>query len=407
MEENRALRIVIVGAGVAGGVIARGLRGLPGVSLTILEQVGPEDHVMAGNGLNIGPNALAALDRVLPALSGELRAASLSWTRWRAGLTSGAHLYEILLSDVAPCPGIRIRWSELYRIAREPVADLTRYRCRLVEVDFERDRPRITVESDAGDRDVIADIDLLIACDGRYSQVREQLCGTPAIQHLGIANFRLLIDDHGKTGIDDLEQWYTGPARLLFFRLRDGRVYLSGNNPLEPGAEIREDQKTAEYLRRTYLPQTGPIEPRCAALMETVCAQAESLHWSRAQEIGTRFRDASGRVLFVGDSAHAMAPTLGQGATQAIEDGAAFLALFRAARAEALVDFPALTAAYERLRSDRIEFVKRLSWDSSEPLLIGRDPVVTNRDRSTPEYRAKLRRMYTDLGFEGPRDRAA
>jgi salicylate hydroxylase len=398
--EGGMLRVVIIGSGVAGGVIARGLRRLPGLEVTLIEQVAEHDHLMAGNGLNIGPNALLALSRVLPDMATELRAASLPWTRWQAGLISGAPLYEIPLADVAACSGIRIRWSELYRIARQPVADLTRYETRFTEVEIEAGKPRITVERVAdGRRETIRDIDLLIACDGRYSRVREQLCGAPSIQHLGVANFRLLIDDNGKTGIDDLEQWYCGPARLLFFRLKDGRVYLSGNNPLEPGAEITDEQKTVAYMRRAYLPASGPVEPRCALLMDETFAGADSLHWSRAQEIDTRFHDQSGRVLFVGDCAHAMAPTLGQGATQALEDGAAFVALFRTLSERGALDVAALTAAYDGLRRERIEFVKRFSWDASEPLLIGRDPVVTNRDRTTPAYHAKLRRMYTDLGF--------
>lgn len=401
------LRIVLVGAGVAGGVIARGLRRLPGVEVILTEQVAAEDHAMAGNGLNIGPNALLALDTVLPDMAAELRAASLPWTRWQAGLINGAPLYEIPLADVAACSGIRIRWSELYRIAREPIADLTRFEHRFTGVEIDGDTSRVTLERLIdGRQEIIPDVDLLIACDGRYSRVREQLCGAPSIQHLGVANFRLLIEDNGKTGIDDLEQWYCGPARLLFFRLKDGRVYLSGNNPLEPGAEITDDQKTADYLRRTYLPTSGPVEPRCAFLMDETCARVDTLHWSRAQEIDTRFHDSSGRVLFVGDCAHAMAPTLGQGATQAIEDGAAFLALFRAMLKRGRLRVPALTAAYDRLRRERIEFVKRFSWDASEPLLIGRDPVATNRDRTTPAYHAKLRRMYTELGLGATEDLA-
>ena len=396
------MRVVLVGAGVAGGVIARGLSRIPGINLELVEQVAPEDHAMAGNGLNVGPNALWALEGLLPEIATELRAASRPWTRWHAALSDGTLLYEIKLADVAPCAGIRIRWSELYRIARERVAAVTRYDRRCVGVELAGDgTARVVVESTAGGgREQIRDVDLLIACDGRYSRIRELLCGAPAIRHLGVANFRLLIDDGGAIDIDDLEQWYTGPNRLLAFRLADGRVYLSGNFPIEAGRDIRDDEKTPAFLRDIYLPASGPIEPKCRQLMDATCDPHAVLHWSRAQEIDVRFHDAARRVLFVGDAAHAMAPTLGQGATQAIEDACALVALFERMRGPGF-SVPGLLEAYDRLRRERIEFVRRFSWDASESLLAGRDPVATNRPKSGPAYHQMLRRMYGELGF-GP-----
>ena len=74
-----------------------------------------------------------------------------------------------------------------------------------------------------------------MVAEGRYSSLRAQLCGPPAIRHLGVANFRVLLDDGGVLPIDDLEQWTSGPNRLLAFRVRDGLIYLSGNLPLVPG----------------------------------------------------------------------------------------------------------------------------------------------------------------------------
>ena len=55
------MKIAIVGAGVAGALLARRLAALPGVELLCLERVGPDDHSEAGTGLNVGPNAIKAL----------------------------------------------------------------------------------------------------------------------------------------------------------------------------------------------------------------------------------------------------------------------------------------------------------------------------------------------------------
>ncbi len=78
------MRIVIAGMGVAGGVIAAGLAQLPGIELVCVEQVARDDHALAGNGLNIGPNALTALKAALPAVAGALQEVSLPWRAWRA-----------------------------------------------------------------------------------------------------------------------------------------------------------------------------------------------------------------------------------------------------------------------------------------------------------------------------------
>jgi salicylate hydroxylase len=389
------LRVVIIGAGVAGGVIARGLQTLPGIQLTVIERVAADDHLASGNGLNIGPNALIALDAVMPEMAQELRAASLPWTRWKAALVSGEPLYEIPLEQVAESFGIRIRWSELYRIVRQSIGDVTLFEHRCSEIVYQADgRLSVGLEAADGTRSRLDGIDLLIAGDGRYSAVRAQFLGAPPIRHLGVANFRLLIKDHGATGIADMEQWYHGPARLLAFRLADGRIYLSGNFPVAPSGEIEDEQKTAAGLRAAYLPESGKVEAPCRYLLDATCAQISELHWSRAQEIPTAFHDERGRVLFVGDSAHAMAPTLGQGATQAIEDGAVFVALLRATLQRSPVDVVGLTGGYDRLRRERIEFVKRISWDASDSLLAGADPVATNVPKNGDAYRAKLRRLY-------------
>jgi 2-polyprenyl-6-methoxyphenol hydroxylase-like FAD-dependent oxidoreductase len=395
------MRIVIIGAGVAGGAIARGLRDLPETEVIVVEQVSHGDHANAGNGLNIGPNALAALDAVLPEMSAELRQVSLPWTRWRASLADGTPLFHIPLAEVASCAGIRIRWADLYASARQPVADITLYDRQFVAIEDSDPAGRLSINlatTTGGDRCEIGGIDMLIACDGRYSRVRELSRGKPSVRHLGVANFRLLIEDDGASGIDDMEEWFNGPSRFLAFRVPDGRIYLSGNFPLVPGQDVAAEQKTVDGLRRIYLPERGHVTSEYEALLEATCVQLDALHWSRAQEIPTDFRDRSGRILFVGDSAHAMAPTLGQGATQALEDSCALIALMRRTSADGPIDVPRLTAAYDVERRQRIEFVKQFSWDASRVLLLDGDPIAEGHRKSGYDYRAQLRQLYAVNG---------
>jgi len=112
------MKIAIAGLGVAGGVIATGLADLPGIEILAFEKVGPDDHAFAGNGLNIGPNALRALEAVLPGMAARLRAAARPWRQWRAATIGGEPLYEVALPQVASSDGVRGRRARASRTSR-------------------------------------------------------------------------------------------------------------------------------------------------------------------------------------------------------------------------------------------------------------------------------------------------
>jgi salicylate hydroxylase len=393
------VKIVVVGAGVAGAVIASAMRGFQDLDIICLEETGPDDHAHAGNGLNIGPNAMCALDAVTPKLAQMLREVSLPWTQWLARLADGTEIYRTPLDTVADRPGIRIRWSELYRTVRADARDRIRFHTSCAGVQRQPDG-RLTVltcRSTDDTTEALADVDLVIAGDGRYSALREELCGTPEPRHLGVANFRALVNDGGAIDVDDMEQWFNGPRRLIAFRLPGGLIYVSGNLPVAPGGAVPDQYKDPAFLRTAYVDGCAHPDPRLDALSSVFSANADSMHWARAQEIEPLFHDDSRRILFIGDAAHAMCPTLGQGATQAIEDAAAFVALAREAAEQGCLDPATLCEAFAALRTARIHFVKTLSWDASDTLVFGADPVAANRRKAQPAFKLHLKKLYNDV----------
>lgn len=390
------MRIAIAGVGVAGGVIATGLAQVPGVEVLAFEKVGAGDHALAGNGLNVGPNAVLALERALPRMAARLREIALPWRQWRASTMGGEPLYHVDLAQVAAGDGLRIRWADLYRACREHAGTAVRYQAEVRAARQAADGRLVLQVRRDGQEQAVGDIDLLVAADGRYSALRQQACGTAPVTHLGVGNFRVLLDDRGEWPVDDLEQWFEGPHRLLAFRLRGGLVYLSGNIPVPVGEDIPAQCKTASWLEQAYTPASGTMAPAPLALLRGACRAAAggSLHWSRLQEAGTCWHDASARILFPGDAGHPMVPTLGQGATTAIEDAAVFVEHLRAALSRGRVDVPQLLRRYADARRERIEFIRRFSWEASD-VLVRADPAYGHvRAKGGSAYREKLRRLY-------------
>src|SRR5262249_25541988 len=152
------------------------------------------DHAESGTGLNIGPNARLALQAHDPALSDAITAAGLPWRQWRISLTDGTVLFDLPLSRVAGNDGWRIRWSELYRVLRDAAAPAVADDCAITSIARNGHAPSIAWER-GGARQRIDKVDLLIAADGRYSQVRRALAGDAASRMVGVAISRVLVPD--------------------------------------------------------------------------------------------------------------------------------------------------------------------------------------------------------------------
>jgi salicylate hydroxylase len=119
------------------------------------------------------------------------------------------------------------------------------------------------------------------------------------------------------------------------------------------------------------------------------------------QEVDALFADQTGHVLLLGDAAHGMVPTLGQGATQAVEDACLAAAQIRAhwlgaRRAKMPVDVPKLVRSIAERRAERIRFAMDFSLDATDTMLAGADPVAGTLRKLERPFQEKLRRLYCD-----------
>ena len=398
------MRIVIVGAGVAGCVMARKLSCLDGVEVICLERVQRDDHSEAGTGLNVGPNAVKAVKAIDPELADRITEASYLWRNWRISLTDGTVLFDLPLTKVAEGPGWRIRWSQLYHVLREAAGASVRYGCEITKVDRDAGDPRKTsIEwTQNGTTHRLNRIDLLIAADGRYSKVRRAISAEPPVRQVGVAIFRLLVPDTSNGLIDDYEQWFNGPNRLLSFRVPDNHIYVAGAFPISPEAPIPDDLKTPAVLREVFTPRGAPPSAQARWLIDAVCQNAGDTHWARMQEHDMLYRAADCNVLYLGDAAHGMVPTLGQGATQAIEDAANAAALIARRYQVGQQDVDDWLSEIEASRQDRMRFVMEFSLEATDTMLAGADPVAGTRHKNEAPFQNKLKALYRDVGLPLP-----
>jgi salicylate hydroxylase len=392
----RRFRIVVAGAGVAGAIVARGLSDLDAVEVICLERAAEGDQTEAGTGLNVGPNAIKALALHMPDLARTVTEASMPWRRWTIDLTDGRRLFDLDLLDVADNPGIRIRWAELYRLLRQDLP--IRYGVAATGTDLQPDgRLGVRTISLAGAASEIADVDLLIAADGRYSRLRSQLVAATEPTHLGISMYRVLIPQGRDCPIDEYGQWFNGPNRLLAFTVPGGYVYCAGTFPVESAdGAIPDGMKDPEVLRRLYMPEDAAPSPEAAFLIDGIAERVRDIHWARAQEDAIAYSVSGWPVLFIGDASHPMIPTLGQGATQAVEDACCVVDRVKdaLARGRPLGEVP---EDVEAIRHERVRFVMDFSRDASDTMLAGADPVAGTLAKLQPDFQDKLRRLYREV----------
>jgi salicylate hydroxylase len=395
MAARRRPRVVIAGAGIAGSLIASGLSDRDDVEVICLERTPSGEQMDAGTGLNVGPNAIKALRRSQPERAATIVANSIPWERWTIELTDGERLMDLPLAQVADNPGIRIRWAELYALLRAPIAAVTRYGAELAACSADDGRIAASVRDVAsGEVTSIGDIDLLIAADGRYSVARQTFLGVETPQFLGVCLYRLLFPVEDDCPIDDYTQWFNGPRRLLAFRVPGNFVYLAGSFPILDGM-VPPEMKDGARLRQIYVPASGKVSAPVDYLLDKIEAHADRIHWARLQDGSVQYTGPAG-VLFVGDAAHPMVPTLGQGATQAVEDACVVADTIRAMldRGRDLRDVP---RAVDMQRGERARFVVDFSREATDTMLEGADPVAGTRRKTSPDFLGRLERLYRQV----------
>jgi 2-polyprenyl-6-methoxyphenol hydroxylase-like FAD-dependent oxidoreductase len=338
-------RTAVVAGGGLGGLSAAVALHLRGWQVTVLEQAPSLEPV--GAGISLWPNALRALD-VLGLGSAVRAQATLSGPggirhpdgRWLTQLDLGAAI-TARFGD----PLVLVHRAELVDLLVGRLsAGVVRTGTTVLGVSVGDGDRRASVMTTGGELSA----DVVVAADGIRSVLREAVVsGHGSPRYAGYTAWRMVVPrpDGTTTGF---ETWGRDGLRFAVFPLSAERLYCYATATAPVGARSRDEK--AELVR-LFCGWHEPIPQIVAGLRSD-----QILHQDIEELVPPLPGFARGRVVLIGDAAHAMTPELGQGGCLAIEDAVVL--------ASVLDSEPSIAAALQRYTALRLPRTSSLALRS-------------------------------------------
>lgn len=340
---GRSLRVLVVGAGVGGISVARGLL-RDGHDVTVFERR-PEVRA-AGGAVTVWSNG----ETVLRQLGVDMHGAGQLLSTVRAVTSTGRPLATLDVSALAERLGAPVRMVPrrvlLGRLLDGFPAD--RIRCDSHAIAFTGTREGVRVEFADG-RSVEGD--LLIGADGLHSMVRDAVGGRAA-KPTGWCSWQGLISlaeiDHRDTALmvvgerGNLGLWPAGGSEVQWwFDLPWSHDFVRPHRPIET-------------IRSHFAGWSEAVDRVLAALTDEELAHSPYPHFRHPMPPAGR-----GPVTLLGDAAHTMPPTLAQGTNQALLDTMVLCKALSDRAGNGGV--PSALRWYERTRRRRVMAVSRVA----------------------------------------------
>ena len=317
-----------MGAGIGGLALARALL-QRGITPDLVERAA--EHGQAGAGMYLPGNAVRALAELGIGAAVSARANPIGRQRFLDH--RGRRLAEVdvarFWTGVGPC--LATSRTALHEALREATAAAP-IRLGTAVTDVETDAvPRVRFSDGSADT-----YDVVVGADGVHSTVRERALEGGRGGYVGQASWRFLAE-----GFPDIADWSVMLGRgrtFLTVALGEAGVYCYAD------VTASEPERAGGQDWRDAFAEFGDPVPR---LLE----QGADAYFAPLEEVvPPAWR--SGRVVLVGDAAHASSPNMAQGAALAFEDALVL--------AELLATEPPdrALAGYEERRAARVAWVQ-------------------------------------------------
>ena len=348
-RSTRSLRVLVVGAGVSGISVARGLL-RDGHDVTVFDQ---RPDVQAGGGaVTIWSNGATVLGQLGVDMDG---AGQLLFTV-QVLTSAGRPLATLDVDAMVDRLGAPVRMVPR-RVLLERLLEgfpPHRIRCNSRAVGVFTTRNGVRVEFEDGSW---AEGDLLIGADGLHSMVRDVvraqhaeptgwcswqgLITLPDVADKHVA--LVVIGEHGNTGFwpaggSDVQWWFDLPWSYDFVR----------------------PERPIDVIRSNFTGWSDSVDRVLAALTDDDLAPSPFPHFRHPIP-----RQGQGALTLLGDAAHTMPPTLAQGTNQALLDTMVLckaLSDFRNGTRSSNSDLASALRWYENTRRRK---VKAVSWVAS------------------------------------------
>ncbi len=321
---NPGLRILIVGGGIAGLTLAAALR-RDGMAAELIERAPAWAPV--GSGIGLGINAVLGLRAV--GAEAAVAARGVPCRRWDIVDEAASVIVRFDFRDLASKLGATacsIHRADLHDALLGAAAgtDIT---LGTTLAALHQDETGVDVTFADGRQ---RRYDLVVGADGIRSQVRRLAFGDSDLAYAGYTAFRTVVER--PPGMSDImEMW--GPGRRVGLSPINDRqlyCYTTLSTPRQ-GADAPE---TRLRLFRAAFARFGGRFPDVLAQLHD---PGQLSRGDIEEVIDHPWR--KGRVVLIGDAAHAMTPNLGQGGAMAIEDAVALArALVRASALDQALD---------------------------------------------------------------------
>jgi 2-polyprenyl-6-methoxyphenol hydroxylase-like FAD-dependent oxidoreductase len=296
-------RILIVGGGIAGLALARALH-QQGVVSEIVERAA--SWPAGGTGLYLPGNGVRALAAL--GLADKVLARAVCMSHQRILDHAGRRLAEVelakLWNPVGRCVGIARH--DLHRILLEGAAGIPmRLGTTLTALSQENDKVNVAF-TDGSTRTY----DVVVGADGIHSSIRQLVFGGVRPRHLGQVSWRFLVDRCGA-----IETWTAmlgARSAFLAMPLGANRLYCYADRLT--CAEQDPTNRDLVQLRALFAEFAEPVPSILSEL-----GSFHSIHFSPIEEMVVD-TCVHGRVVLIGDAAHAMSPNMAEGASMALED---------------------------------------------------------------------------------------